>query len=760
MYICTRFPHPEEFSIVEVTPNTRIAKPPFARTLLALLVALLTTTTASAQVLRGTVVDKSSRAPVPGVVLTLFDDQKSKLANVLSAADGTYELRAPNAGRFTLVVQRIGVRPSTSPPFSLDLQEARRMDLEVDAVVPALSVVRVSGSSQCKTISEGGEDVVRLWDDARGALTATTITTKRVERAPVTRFEREVDAETGRVLRDRRSSSVEPIGKIFRSIPAATLARDGFLVRQSDGTIDYFAPDAEVLISDEFVSTHCFRAVRSESPEGSRVGLEFSPSSNSRLFDIVGVLWLDGKSSELREVVYRYQALPRGIPGDPEADSLGGRVRFSRLADGRWYVKDWHIRMPLTAARTLGMAMKLVSVRITGGTIGDAVSSETTITIEGTRISGVVFDSITSAPARSVVVTLDGTEIRGVTDADGRFALSGVPPGTYSISAAIPSLDSVGVRMASSVIEVGPVSKGTIRLATPSLRSIVAKLCTQLPVSGSDVVVRLTIVHAGSTNGLAGANGRARWTTYSAPGSGIAETKKEMTFTLDERGQATLCGVPSNTPVYVESMPNAQDVWRDTMRLAPLPLVAKTLEVRVEAGGVASTGIVAAQPRKNSRVRLIEAEPSLGKVDSASAPRAFLEHRTRSLGKFVGPEVLRLREDARVSDILRNIGGGVRVITLPNGGATLATGSVPTESLVAIIRGWSDGSGVYQVACYLQVFLDGIRVWTWNGPPPVDLDSYSVKSLSGIEVYGSHAETPPEFGGMTICGTVALWTRR
>ena len=65
------------------------------------------------------------------------------------------------------------------------------------------------------------------------------------------------------------------------------------------------------------------------------------------------------------------------------------------------------------------------------------------------RVVGVVRDADASVPLTNVSVTLVGTRFRGVTAADGRYSITGVPAGTYRARASrlgfSPSEDSVVV---------------------------------------------------------------------------------------------------------------------------------------------------------------------------------------------------------------------------------------------------------------------------------------------------------------------------
>ncbi len=56
----------------------------------------------------------------------------------------------------------------------------------------------------------------------------------------------------------------------------------------------------------------------------------------------------------------------------------------------------------------------------------------------GGQIRGRVLDALSAAPLSQVSVTLRGTLSRGYTDRAGRFAITGIPPGTYTLVARVP----------------------------------------------------------------------------------------------------------------------------------------------------------------------------------------------------------------------------------------------------------------------------------------------------------------------------------
>ena len=68
----------------------------------------------AAQVVRGRVVDGATQTPVPGAFITLVYASGNRQGGALSGTDGTFVLRAPEAGRYALHAERIAYQTAVS----------------------------------------------------------------------------------------------------------------------------------------------------------------------------------------------------------------------------------------------------------------------------------------------------------------------------------------------------------------------------------------------------------------------------------------------------------------------------------------------------------------------------------------------------------------------------------------------------------------------------------------------------------------------
>lgn len=310
-------------------------------TLLALAL-LVVPSLARAQLLRGRVLEESSGTPVGGAVVALLDARGERVAVVLTGEDGRFSLRAPATG-VALEVKRIGLARRQQPLAPLAAGETRDVELAV-APLPAIQPrVQISGRTSCGRAPSGSEQVAALWEDLHAALTATRLTQQqRLMSVRISRYVRRLDVGGKRVLDEQREESDGIWEHPFRSAPPAQLSANGYVVRLPSDTLLYHAPDATVLLSDEFVAEHCFHLVAGRDEDRGLVGIAFAPTRARKVPDVQGVLWLDATSRQLRRVDFRYTQLPVD-----DLRRFGGSVEFARMPQGSWIVNRWWIRMPI-----------------------------------------------------------------------------------------------------------------------------------------------------------------------------------------------------------------------------------------------------------------------------------------------------------------------------------------------------------------------------------------------------------------------------
>jgi hypothetical protein len=308
--------------------------------LLASALLALSAENASAQMVRGTVLDSLTGAPVHDALVMLIGNDGAPLARALSLDGGTYAVVAPQPGRYSIRAKRIGYRAVESVPFVIAEGEVRVHDILAPTVRVHLPRVTVHAERHCVVRPGDGFPAFQLWEEIRTALYQTALAQRGdLFQTTARRWSREMDTLARFVHRDSSWLLTGMAQGPFVAVPAEHLDRVGFIEQKSPGTWFFYAPDADVLLSEVFLTGHCFRVVPGE--EG-LLGLAFQPAKKRKIADVEGVLWLDSATAALQHLEFRYTKLPRGVP----LSRVGGRVEFEQLASGLWIVRRWYVRAP------------------------------------------------------------------------------------------------------------------------------------------------------------------------------------------------------------------------------------------------------------------------------------------------------------------------------------------------------------------------------------------------------------------------------
>lgn len=162
-------------------------------------------------------------------------------------------------------------------------------------------------------------------------------------------------------------TSVRPViaTRPFAAPDPESLSRLGYVRGDEASGWEYFGPDEAVLLSNDFAVTHCFKVVRDKKGHAGQIGVAFEPAPRRISSDIMGILWVDEKTSELHDVRFVYVnagVLTKFKPG--------GFTKFLRVPSGAWIVSAWQLRMPELELR-LGTVDDLVPIGYVenGGTI-------------------------------------------------------------------------------------------------------------------------------------------------------------------------------------------------------------------------------------------------------------------------------------------------------------------------------------------------------------------------------------------------------
>lgn len=509
---------------------------------------LLASTPVCAQTVDGLLVAKGRGIALAGAFIIASDSNGTDVQRVLTDSAGGFTLSLPGAGRYRLRTAMIGWESWTTPPLNLRAGERLRYRMEVPLHAVALRGIVIEADRRCRTNPDTGLAVTRVWQEARKALAAVAWSQRRVHTYRVERFERQLDARSLAILHEQRTpTGGASRGSPFVSQPAIVLSANGY-IQPAGGDWDFFAPDADVLLSESFASDHCFFLTRDrERPQD--LGLAFQPVRDRRVPDIQGVLWLDHETAALRELEYRYSQLPWPVaPG-----VSGGRVQFTQLPTGTWIVHHWSIRMPRVGLRaTEHVVLAYTEV---GGEVTEVLSAGggPLRAQRPSRLAGSVFDSTTMSPLPDASVMLLGTTHAARTDSGGRFAFPHVPPGTYRITFEHARLDSLGFVPEPQEVAVMPGRGAAATLALPPRDHMRAQLCPES--SGEDVAVIAGFVRwADSAEPVAGASVSATWEEiHTATRAAIAMAKARVDVVTDAEGYYLVCGVTPDRAISLRA---------------------------------------------------------------------------------------------------------------------------------------------------------------------------------------------------------------
>jgi hypothetical protein len=415
---------------------------------LSALVPILIAMPAGAQTVVGHVREEGTAQPLVGAFVFFQAEDGTRHNGVLTDLDGRFLLRG-RPGRYRLVAELIGYAGGRTEVVELAQGVTLQRNITVPVQAVTLEGITVESGSRCRRRPGSGPATARLWEEASKALEVAAWGQRQgVLRFQVVQHHRELDAQTLQVLKQTESGRSGYFDRSpYRSVPAARLAERGYVEVDEDGLYTYWAPDAEVLLSESFLDTHCFAVAEAPAGEPELIGLRFEPLPEGRLPDIQGVLWIEKGTAELRRLEFTYARLPFR---HGRWDQVGGRVDFERLATGAWIVRRWHVRMPLAMRQTGGFGgsqseLTLVSlveqgaeVRVVSTREGQVLAGASGATVYGTARLG-------DAPLRDALVEVVGTARVTRTNADGGFRLPGLPAGAYGIRLTHPELSMAGL---------------------------------------------------------------------------------------------------------------------------------------------------------------------------------------------------------------------------------------------------------------------------------------------------------------------------
>jgi hypothetical protein len=494
------------------------------------------------------VVELSNGKPIVGANVSLVDQNGRSLFGNFSDQGGHTVLRAPSGGRYVVRSDKVGYESWSS----VELQLAGAV-IRVRAGMSPLrnpSTVIARSETVCQLLTPPGTPAGDLWVEIRKALTASALTDAQgLVPLDVDLYERALDRSLGVVSERKEQRSRIPrrpaTGISWDQIDSA---RRGAVA----GGEVYRAPEAATLVSEQFVRSHCYAAIRGYGPEVGLTGLEFRPAKVGSQPELTGILWLDPKANALRSLSFDYVNLPIPL----RIARTTGRVEFQQIPGGQWIVPRWYIRMPRVAQMT--SVDSLLGYQEVGGTsrpagtaapasVVSAVIPATEDTVQGPQsfISGVVYDSTTGTPLQGVQVSTGGGRFKTTTTAGGHYDLAIDGPLSDNIVFEHPRLRLYRVATRVQSISLPSGVRGQANVLVPSYGTLRKTLCGQNETATESQGIAAGYVRDATGKAVPNAHVWATWQILWVEKNGrLVSTNQQRTVETDtgSDGSYLLCG--------------------------------------------------------------------------------------------------------------------------------------------------------------------------------------------------------------------------
>ena len=454
----------------------------------ALAFALIAPAAVNAQRVRGVVVEADATTPAAHVALLLVDSAGVLSARGQTGGSGAFELVAPAPGSYRLRALRVGFAPTVSELLVLGPDEVRTVRITLAGQRVTLPSVQVTDRAACGSTRGTGGALLDAWDQARAALQGASLArgdgitaTTRVAWMRAQSLTSDSAAQTW--FDQPRESS----GEAFRSRSAAELVRHGFMTSASD-SVEFYAPDAQVLLDPEFAAWYCFGLVAppADHPDWLGLSLRAQGAVEGRV-TIEGTLWLT-RAGALQHFEYRYAGMDK-VYDDAEP---GGRVDFMQLPTGQWIVSRWMLRMgeALTEVRRQSVGRnesrwertRLVRIVERGAWVSRVQLADGQF-VEPNRS---VVRLMLAAPDQGVE-QLAGTDVSIPEDAftaqaseTGSVLLEAIGPGQHRVLLRTPLMRDLGLAPETTSVALLP-SVLELRLPVPTLATLRQRICPANP---------------------------------------------------------------------------------------------------------------------------------------------------------------------------------------------------------------------------------------------------------------------------------------
>lgn len=206
-----------------------------------------------------------------------------------------------------------------------------------------------------------------------------------------------------------------------------------------------------------------------------------------------------------------------------------------------------------------GVRTRVAAIQVIGGEIQLATRTrdgvvDTLWSRPGLTLSGLVVDSARNAPIANARVDLVGTSLSAVSDTRGRFAISNVLPGTYSVETVTPDLERIGAANESTIDFADTAA--TYQIRVPTALQLATSLCGRA-LSASEAAIVGHVRVRDDTLAVGNADVVAAWVVDSLrddQGVIAQRTLKRLATKSAANGAYRLCGIPGTASIAISAV--------------------------------------------------------------------------------------------------------------------------------------------------------------------------------------------------------------
>jgi hypothetical protein len=282
---------------------------------------------------------------------------------------------------------------------------------------------------------------------------------------------------------------------------------------------------------------------------------------------------------------------------------------------------------------------------------------------------GVVVDSIHGGSLANATILVEGTRLTTTSNAVGEFRFDSIPIGTRRFLLRHPVVDSIGVDIVSSPIELTPGRVALVALAVPSPGTLRRVFCSPRDTLLGTTMVRGRIADPDTDIAIAGAKVSLLYSVLAiSKETGVKRLPRLREATTSKDGTYAICGLPADFAGTLMAEKDSVTTPEVPIRPGMTEIVFRDLTLAGSVVATAATPMPAAATTDSARLPAVTPSASRARVG-----RAVIE------GRVVGVDHVGIA-GAQVAV------AGTTQNTVTSGEGTFTIGNLPSGTSVILAR--------------------------------------------------------------------------